>query len=975
MTGRSGRGSNNGAVVPVDPALVLAAIGAPVVAGTATLLLPRGRTSLRVLLATCGPLASLLFVGAHLRRYGVASNEEGTTAIAWVPSLNLDLGFLVDGLATFFALLIAGVGVLIVLYSRAYFGSDGPSLARFFPTLGLFTTAMLGVVLADHMLLTVLFWELTSISSFFLIGWDRDDEEAVKRATQAFVTTGLGGLSLLGGVLLLGDATGSWRWSGLVTGASDIGSGGTIVAAFILIFIGAASKSAQWPFHYWLPGAMLAPTPVSAYLHSATMVKAGVFLLGRLLPVFGLLSLWLPMVVAFGAVTMLLGAVLALQQHELKRMFAYATVSQLGLFVCMYGLGGATDGHGVSAIDWDLSQIASHALYKAPLFLVAGALAHRVGARRMSELFGLWRRRVPGARLPAVILLAAGYALAGGPGTVSFVAKELFFGSVRHAAGTRPLLVVVAVMAVMAAMCNVAIAVRLAATVFGWRTGVGDAAGASTHGAGHGNDRWGAVLWLPAAGLVLLQYVGGLVPTVWNSVFGRLEVNVNDEAFAGGLPWFWEPFLHPGVPLAMSMAAIVLGIALGCSALMRGQVDDVHDRIYPESYRLILRYGHRAFHRVQTGHLRHYLVLMFAMLLLSISWAAWIDPTMLRLPDGLAPFESLSGLMLGAVVCAAAIALPLVSERVVRVLVLGASGFAVVGLYLVYQAPDLALTQLMFEIISVILFLLVLRLLPRPDRRPRISPAPRLVLAVLVGLVVGWMTLLAGHAAEQRGEEVATLGEFFEEHSLHGSELTDGHGGGGRNIVNVILVDFRGFDTLGEITVLATAALGVWSMLPGRRRHRDGGFPRMVPGVGSPAGIDSLILRTAVQLVFPLTMLFAVYAALKGHDGPGGGFIAGLVTAVGLCTYRMAFGQRAFHRLLPIHPRWLVFVGLSVAAGVAALPLLLGQPLLRSGSATLSLGGEGLHLVSAMAFDLGVLLVVVGVAVGMIGRLGEELNW
>jgi len=178
--------------------------------------------------------------------------------------------------------------------------------------------SMLGVVLADHMLLTVLFWELTSISSFFLIGWDRDDEEAVKRATQTFVTTGLGGLSFLGGVLLLGDATGSWRWSGLVTGASDIGSGGTIVAAFILIFIGAASKSAQWPFHYWLPGAMLAPPPVSAYLHSATMVKAGVFLLGRLLPVFGLLSLWLPVVVAFGAVTMLLGAVLALQQHELN---------------------------------------------------------------------------------------------------------------------------------------------------------------------------------------------------------------------------------------------------------------------------------------------------------------------------------------------------------------------------------------------------------------------------------------------------------------------------------------------------------------------------------------------------------------------------------------------------------------------------------------------------------------------------------
>ena len=807
---------------PVAPTLVLAAVGAPVVAGLATLLLPRGRTSLQVLLATCGPLASLLFLAAHLRRYGVASNEEGTTAIGWVPSLHLDLGFLVDGLGTFFALLVAGVGVLIVLYARAYFGDDGSSLARFFPALGFFTSSMLGVVLADHLLLTVLFWEATSISSFFLIGWDRDDETAVKRATQAFVTTGLGGLSLLGGVLLLGDATGFWRWSELVAGAADIGSGGTIVAAFVLIFIGAASKSAQWPFHYWLPGAMLAPTPVSAFLHSATMVKAGVFLLGRLLPVFGLLSIWLPVVVAFGAVTMLLGAVLALQQHDLKRIFAYTTVSQLGLFTCMYGLGGATDGHGGAAIDWDLSQIASHALYKAPLFLIAGALAHRVGARRLPELFGLWRRRVPGARLLVVVLLASAYALAGGPGTVNFVAKEMFFGAVHHAAGSRPLLVIVGVMAVLTAMCNVAIAVRLAATVFGWRTGVGDEGTARVDGSHpRAHDRWGALLWLPATGLVAFQYVGGLVPPLWNSAFRRLEVNANDVAFADGLPWLWEPFLHPGVPLAMSMGAIVLGIALGCSSRWRGEVDDVHDRIYPGSYRLVLVQGHRAFHTVQTGRLRNYLVLMFAMLLLSISWAAWIDPSMLRLPDGVAPFESLTGLLLGAVVCAAAIALPLVTERVVRVMVLGASGFAVVGLYLVYQAPDLALTQLMFEIISVILFLLVLRLLPRPDGRPRISPAPRLVMAALVGITIGWMTLLAGHAAEQRNEDAATLGAFFEEHSLEGSELTDGRGGEGRNIVNVILVDFRGFDTLGEITVLATAALGVWSMLPGRRRHED----------------------------------------------------------------------------------------------------------------------------------------------------------
>tara|TARA_Y100000588_G_scaffold67563_1_gene68479 strand:+ start:80 stop:1144 length:1065 start_codon:yes stop_codon:yes gene_type:complete len=351
-------------------------------------------------------------------------------------------------------------------------------------------------------------------------------------------------------------------------------------------------------------------------------------------------------------------------------------------------------------------------------------------------------------------------------------------------------------------------------------------------------------LWLPAAGLVLLQFVGGLVPTLWNAAFRPLESHAGTGVFADGLPWVWEPFLHPGTALLMSLVAIAGGIGLGLSGRWRDEVVDVHDRLYPGAYRAVLRGGHRAFHTLQTGHLQHYLVIMFVMLLGSFVWAAWIDPSLLEVPDGLAPFESVTGLLLGALVCASAIVLPVVTERVVRVLVLGASGFAVVGLYLVYQAPDLALTQLMFEIISVILFLLVLRLLPRPDRRPRVNPGPRLALAVLVGVTVGWMTLLAGSAADQRrepgGGHEETLGAFFEAHSDHGSELTDGRGGEGHNVVNVILVDFRGFDTLGEITVLATAALGVWSMLPGRGRQRededaDESDPQPVP-LGEGAG-------------------------------------------------------------------------------------------------------------------------------------------
>jgi len=302
-------------------------------------------------------------------------------------------------------------------------------------------------------------------------------------------------------------------------------------------------------------------------------------------------------------------------------------------------------------------------------------------------------------------------------------------------------------------------------------------------------------------------------------------VNRHAEAFADGLPWPWEPFLHPGLPLLLSAMAIVGGTALGLSPRLRGEWADPHGSLWPATYRSILRGGHRAFHAVQTGHLRLYLTVVFGALLLGIGWAAWVDPDMLRPPDSMSPLESPTGLLLGAVVCSTAIALPLVEERVVRVLVLGASGFAVVGLYILYQAPDLALTQLMFEIISVILFLLVLRLLPPLDRRPRVRVLPRLALASVVGLSIGWMTLLAGHAAEQRADDTPTLGTFFEDHSLEGSVITNGRSGEGRNIVNVILVDFRGFDTLGEITVLATAALGVWSMLPSRRWRRDDPVP------------------------------------------------------------------------------------------------------------------------------------------------------
>lgn len=841
---------------------LLMAVLAPLVTGLATMWLPRRAILARVLIAALGPLLSCIFILYHALSQGVVSVDAAvaTEVWEWLPSLNLNISFFADGLGIFFGLLVAGIGTLVVIYARAYFGRDEADLFRFYPTLGFFTTAMLGIVLSDYLLLSILFWELTSISSFLLIGWDREDKRAVKLAMQAFFTTGLGGMALFGGILLFGMETDLWRWSELLREATsaevlhdilfyaDGSMRGAVLAAFGLMLLGAATKSAQWPWHYWLPGAMAAPTPVSTYLHSATMVKAGIFLTARMLPVFGELPVWPWFILVPGAITMLGGALIALNQHDLKRIFAYTTVSQLGLLMCAYGLGALSFEHGghlVAAIDWDISQIANHALYKAPLFIVAGAIGHVAGTRSLPALFGFWKQN----KAMVIVMILAGYALAGGPGTISFPAKELFFYAIYHAFEVHWIFKVLAVMAVLTAVCNVAIFIRLLTTLMGWKPGLRDdrqlaelaATGANGAGGGggehhnHGAGFWGAMLWVPAAIIVAGQYVGGLAPPVWNWVFRGLEANINYDVFAAGLPFAWQ--VHWGIPLIMSLIAFAGGITIGLAPLMRGVVTDPHDRIYPAMYWLCVTGGGRVFRTVQTGYFRHYLIVVLLALVTGLTAAVVLDRDMLR-PQ----FESIMtfppGLLLGLIICASALMMPMVQQRVVRVLVLGACGFSVVGMYLIYQAPDLALTQLMFELISVILFVLVLRMLPEPVK-PRKSRSWiwRSALAGSVGLSIGWMTLLAAgtpnnesavrlaqrldaEAADDdpsRGSDLRQLGRFFAATSHEGTSMTGSRGGGGKNIVNVILVDFRGFDTLGEITVLSIAALGVWSLLPGRR--------------------------------------------------------------------------------------------------------------------------------------------------------------
>ncbi|QDU71568.1 hydrogen gas-evolving membrane-bound hydrogenase subunit E [Mucisphaera calidilacus] len=847
--------------------IILFAVLAPLVTGMLTLLLPRQAITLKVLLAALGPVVAFAFIiagssrintefsqhaldhhadhaTAHLDDHHHAGHDPfadiplpTSEVIPWMPALNLSLAFNADGLSVFFALLVSGIGLMIVLYARGYFGPNADDLGRFYPTLGFFMTAMLGIVVSDYTLQMLLFWEMTSISSFLLIGWDRYDKKAVKLAMQAFFTTGLGGMALFGGLLLLGvasgnqgllDGNGIWRWSELYANVTQLDLNDPwVVSAFLLMFIGAATKSAQWPFHYWLPGAMAAPTPVSAFLHSATMVKAGVFLAGRILPTLGTIDAFPWLLVGLGGVTMLLGGLIAIQQHDLKRIFAYTTVSQLGLLMAMYGLGSLRYAHGdhtLPAIDLDLTQIANHAFYKAPLFIAAGAIGHLL-SRDITRLTGAFYK------FPAIgaVLILAGYGLAAGPGTVSFQAKELFLYAIYHATSISPWFWILMAMTVVTAICNVAIFIRLTATLLDLPGGMGPyaEAHADDHHHAHEPERgfWGAMIWIPGFLLVVPQYVGGLFPSLWNQVFMPGERFAYYDSFSHGVPSVYYLITHPGWPLFCSMLALGLGIVVGFLPAFRRAIVDIHDTIYPAVYWLAVSGGGILFRIVQTGRLRQYTLIVLLTLTAMFTAAVITDGAMIAATTSTLAaytnwYDHLPGIMLGLLVCASAVCIPATESRVVRVLLLGACGFSVVGIYLVYRAPDLALTQLMFEVISVLLFVVVLRLLPEDKPRPYRGKPIRIVISILIGLIMGWMTLIAA-TAERPIADDQTLGSVFVRNSAYGdpaSPLATERGGGGTNVVNVILVDFRGWDTFGEITVLAIAAIGVWSILPSRRK-------------------------------------------------------------------------------------------------------------------------------------------------------------
>jgi multicomponent K+:H+ antiporter subunit A len=917
---------------------------------------------------------------------------------------------------------------------------------------------MLGIVLSDNFFLLLLFWELTSISSFLLIGWERDDDVAVRNAMQAFIITNAGGLCLMAAFVLLGMDTGAWSFTELALwiAAGGVPTTGFIAAGFILVFCGAAAKSAQWPVHVWLPGAMAAPTPVSAYLHSATMVKAGIYLVGQFWPLLSALAIWPRLIIPVGAFTMVLGAYVALRKSDLKQIFAYSTISQLGLLMTMYGLGGLTY-HGEPNLLWDITQILNHALYKAPLFILAGAIGHAIHTRELPMMRGLIRRGGSQAIMGS-LLIAAAYALAALPLTLSFTAKELFFYQVYHAFGSLPEAAVwlLIVAAVATGMFNVAIFVRITRVLFGrpdprphsddlppamdqpaayvahQRRAVDE--GPSTEDIDidpHDRGFWPVMLWLPAAVLIAVQFISGIVPGAHTRLFGWLErpegLNYTFQTL-DDFPMTWDLLAHPGLPLYMSLAAIALGLVLGLAPVLTRVVNDIHEWLFPAFYKLAVEGGSRVFRVFQTGYFRTYITLYALAFIALFIWTSQNVHDYLRLDLHTAELgdrRMLTGYLLAGLMCAAAVLMTIVRHRAGRVLVLGVAGVAATALFYLYQAPDLALTQVSIEVVSLILFLLVLALLPQERLRVRTLVAPRILLAIVSGSVMAMLTLAATTGERPQrivggagGEPVATLGDYFLRNSAVGRDTLavdaaafgEGvvdrgpdhptsfgthpidaiersapagtgatanlhKGGGGANVVNVILVDFRGFDTIGEITVLALAALGVWTLF--RRRPEDAAAP--VPEPRGPAGIrfpmTTIILLQAGKLLVPLALLVSAYIFFKGHQTPGGGFVGGLVASVALILYRMCSGGEALQRLIRVRERTLISVGLLLAAGTGAGALVAGLPFLTSNNGYLPLPGEAaFHWATVMFFDAGVFLVVVGVTVGMIDALSGQIE-
>jgi multicomponent Na+:H+ antiporter subunit A len=869
------------------------------------------------MLAAWPALLALLFGNELLK---AVSGGGRLVELPWAPSLGLSLSFHLDGLGLLFAILITGIGALIVLFASRYL--DGHAhVSRFYASLFGFMGAMLGVVLSDNILTLFVFWELTGFTSYLLIGFEHERAAARGAALQALIVTGAGGLALLAAGVLLVDVSGTTNLSAMAAQRASIVASPFYGAIAGLVLLAAFTKSAQVPFHFWLPNAMEAPTPVSAYLHSATMVKAGVYLIARMTPVVGSTPLWTMAVTVTGAATMVVGAYRAVQETDLKRILAYSTLSALGTLTMLLGVGTR------AAIIAALVYLVAHAGYKGALFLVAGVIDHEVGTRDISALAGL-RRTMP---ITALAGGAAALSMAGVPLTLGFVGKDGAYEALLHASDRFPWLLVPIVLAsIFLGLAG------LLAGVLPFRGNVAPMKGVH-------DSAW--QLWFPPLVLATSGLFAGIAPSILNG-----PLSTAATAIAGGSVDVSLSVWH-GVTPALLLKVLTLaavGFAYMAHAAVRTRTwkprhgtEDVYNGALS-----VLNAASRAIApALHSASLRTYVMVI-------VATAALVGSTALLTAPGFnsaVPRTSTTAhdVLVVFIIIAGAIAATVARSTMSAVLALGAVGYSVAVMFLSFGAPDLAMTQFSVETLTVLIYVLVFR-----HFRGLGELSPRLVLARDALIAAGIGTFIGGLLLSVATTETAPrLREYFAEFGP-----TLGHG---RNIVNVILVDFRAFDTLGEITVLATAAIGVRGLLRfaanGRLDHEP------VQPVNSP------IFRTAARLLMPLLLLFPVFLLFRGHNEPGGGFVGGLIAAAAFALYGIAFGVQRARQALLVRPLTLLGAGLLIAL-LSGLPAVLrGQPFLAAlwASGPVAVGTPAL-------FDVGVFLVVAGVVLMMIFSLAED---
>jgi len=882
----------------------------------------------------------------------VLAGEVIAVQIEWLPILGLKASFFLDGLGLLFAGMILGVGVLVTVYARFYLSGEDP-MGQFFTFLLLFQGAMLGIVLSDNILLLLVFWELTSISSFLLIGFWKHLPEGRQGARMALAVTGMGGLAMIGGMLILGDIAGSYELSVILTKGEEIRASGLYLPALLLILTGAFTKSAQFPFHFWLPRAMAAPTPVSAYLHSATMVKAGVFLMARMWPVLAGTDAWFYIVATTGLLTMVIGAVIALFKDDLKALLAYSTVSHLGFLTFLLGLG--TPIAAVVAV----FHVINHLTFKAALFMIAGIVDHETHTRDIKRLGGLM------ALMPVTAVLGtiAALSMSGLPPLNGFMSKEMMLEEAVHTQWLGNPWIVPA-MATFGALLSVAYSFRFIAHVF-----LGpqrDDYPAKPH-----DPRMG--MWIGPALLVALVVLIGLMP---KTVAGPLVAAAAGAVTGGELPYYSLKLWHGVTPALFLSAGAILG---GAVVLWRhGMLSRVWHAIPRPDAKVIfdalvtraVRASDAITRMLHTGAISGYLAwfTVFAVALGVFAWSggAHIAGTRAITP---APAPAVIGFILLA---AATITMVVMHcNRYLSLIVIGVIGVMVSVGFVYLSAPDLALTQISVETVTIMLLLLALNFLPKGT--PAECSLPR-------RLRDGAIAIVAGGA-------IAALTLAFMTRDL--SSISDFHlansktGGGGTNVVNVILVDFRGYDTYGEIIVLGIAGLVIYALLSAMlsgnagRRLRNWTFDGIRTQDRHP-----MMMVVAARVMMPIALMVGVFIFLRGHNQPGGGFVAGLVVAIALLMQYMASGFLWAQERQRTEYHVLIGFGMIIAGLTGAGSWLAGRPFLTSSYGYFTVPPfEKFELATAMLFDLGVFATVLGAVMLMLyslsrmGRIaGETIN-